>query len=486
MLSDVCDDIYHAAPRIANELLNRNTLSSAASAARMRLIGGLFKSSELPFLGIDPSKSPPEKSMYLSVLHRGGVHIESDGKFSIVEPEADPLNLRPAMDRMIDLVTAAKGGRVTAVTLLSEVKSQPWGVRAGVAPLLLAIILRTRGHELAVYEQGTFLHRFGPSDFLRLTKAPATFEIQHCKIAGVRLEVFRELVDTYLAGISGKSAELLDVVRALCEFAAKLPDYTRRTNRLGPEALAVRDALLSAREPVSLLFRDLPEACGAGEFSPDAAGDPARARRFVEGLHDAVEELRGAYADLLSRIIDHVGRAFGNTRSTFSRSSLSSRASHVSLGAREPRFRAFALRLRDPQLNDDAWIEALASFVVAKPPSRWVAGDETRFNQEVGELAEIFNKVEALCFSGDGLAPPADAMRLNLTRGDGEDVVRVVQPRRVDDDVQHQADLLKKRLPQDPSLRIQVLSQMLWDELKASKADSEGSKSPAVLREAQE
>jgi hypothetical protein len=472
LLSDVCDEVYQSAPRITNELLNRNTLSSAASAARMRLVEGLFKAADRPLLGFDPVKSPPEKSMYLSVLKRGGVHIEANGRFSVVEPEADPLNLRPAMDRMVELIAAGKGGRVAVPSLLEGVRSSPWGVRAGVSPLLLAILLQTRGHELAVYEQGTFLHRFGPSDFLRLTKVPANFEIQHCKIAGVRLDVFRELVDTYVAGVAGRQAELLDVVRALCHFAAQLPDYTRRTNRLGAEALAVRDALLSAREPVSLLFQDLPEACGAGAFSPDEVSDPARVRRFVEGLHDAVEELRGAYAELLARIIDRVAAAFGDPHATFDRAALANRASRVSLGAREPRFRAFALRLRDPQLNNDAWVESLASFVVSKPPSRWVAGDEARFGHEMGELAELFNKVEALCFAGEGLAPPADAIRLNLTRGDGEDLVRVLQPRAVDDDLRHHAELLNGRLPQDPALRLHLLTRMLWNELKTSEASA--------------
>ena len=44
------------------------------------------------------------------------------------------------------------------------------------------------------------------------------------------------------------------------------------------------------------------------------------------------------------------------------------RAARVSLAAREPRLRTFTLRLRDPGLSDEAWAEALASFIVAKPP----------------------------------------------------------------------------------------------------------------------
>ena len=66
LISGICDQLYPDAPQVANELLNRNTLSSAAAAARTRLIEGLFQASNQPFLGIDAKKSPPEKSMYLS------------------------------------------------------------------------------------------------------------------------------------------------------------------------------------------------------------------------------------------------------------------------------------------------------------------------------------------------------------------------------------------------------------------------------------
>ena len=97
MLSDVCDELYPQAPRILNELLNRQVLSSAAAAARQRLIERIFSAADQPCLGIPDDKSPPEKSMYLSVLGAGKVHrLEEGGLVLAVPPEDDdPLRLRP-------------------------------------------------------------------------------------------------------------------------------------------------------------------------------------------------------------------------------------------------------------------------------------------------------------------------------------------------------------------------------------------------------
>ena len=107
------------------------------------------------------------------------------------------LRLRPSLTHLIDTIESARGDRVPVVTLLEGLRKPPFGVRAGVAPLLLAIVLCTRSHELAVYDQGTFLHRFGPADFLRLTKSPDAFDIQHCRVEGIRLEVFNELAAAF-------------------------------------------------------------------------------------------------------------------------------------------------------------------------------------------------------------------------------------------------------------------------------------------------
>jgi hypothetical protein len=71
LLSEICDSLYPQSPLITNELLNRNSLSSAAAAARMRLIEGLFTSGDKPLFGMDAEKAPPEKSMYLSVFAEG-------------------------------------------------------------------------------------------------------------------------------------------------------------------------------------------------------------------------------------------------------------------------------------------------------------------------------------------------------------------------------------------------------------------------------
>jgi hypothetical protein len=63
-LSRICDGTYSLAPRIHNELVNRRSLSSAAAAARMRLIERMFSNGKSQRLGMGDNK-PLEISMYM-------------------------------------------------------------------------------------------------------------------------------------------------------------------------------------------------------------------------------------------------------------------------------------------------------------------------------------------------------------------------------------------------------------------------------------
>ena len=467
VLSRICDDLYCDAPRIRNELLNRHTLSSAASAARLRLIDRLFTAADQPFLGMDTGKAPPEKSMYLSVLRAGNVHREESGRFVLAEPPAgaDPLCLRPAMMEILSLLAQAKGHRVAVTAIFDALKARPYGVREGVAPLLLAIITAAHAHEIAVYENGTFLPQFGAPDFLRLIKQPTTFELQLCRIVGIRAEVFASLACVFASKHhSQRDHELLDVVRPLSTFAAQLPEYTRRVPTLSDPAKSVRDALLSAREPATLIFKTLPAACGLDPFLEGRPSQADEARRFVAVLQDAMASLRATYPQLLERIRHQI--LLGLRDETFwpNRTQVTQRASRVSLVARETRLKAFARCLADIALSDDSWAERVGSFVVSKPPARWTAADEIKAMNEIDILAARFCRLEATVFDGGNSEPHVNAFRLGLTNGDGSEVAKIVRVREEDEaTVQELAAKVEQVLAEANGLQLAAISKALWN-----------------------
>ena len=261
-LSEICDDTFNEAPIIKNELVNRHNLSSAAAAARMRLLEIMFANSDKADLGLPSDRKPPEKSMYLSVLKQTVACITNgtaDGHIGLPEGK-DPSHVAPTINKIREIISKRPDTRVPIRDLMFTLRRPPYGLRDGLFPILLAVVAIADEQEIAFYENGTFLRDVGKDAFLRMTKAPEKFEIQYCQIEGVRSELFNRLTQVLeLSKSDGRNLELLDVVRSLCQFVAQLPEYVRNTKRLSTTALAVRNVILEAREPVRMVFHDLPD-----------------------------------------------------------------------------------------------------------------------------------------------------------------------------------------------------------------------------------
>ena len=469
-LSAICDDLFEDAPRISNELLNRKVLSSPAAAARMRLIERLFDASDKPFFGIDAEKAPPEKSMFLSVIDGGGLQPKTLGGQGLALPpaESDPLRLRPALLEIERILDESEGAKVNVQHILDELAKRPFGVRAGVAPLLLAVIMKLRMHELAVYENGTFRSSFGGSDFVRLIKGADTFDLQQCRVEGVRAEVFARLASAFADPENARDPQILDVVQPLARFAAKLPEYTRKAGRLQQRSVKVRDVLLTATEPATMLFRDLPVACEVEPFATERSGDAERAKTFVARLELAIDDMRLDYPKLLNRIIETTSASIGQDDAVFDRMALAQRASRVAATASLPKLRTFALRLRDGNTSDEAWAEALASFLISKPPNRWNGADEQRCLDELTSVSQLFHRVETAAFENGGLQGDKDAMLVKLTQASGADRGLVIQGTKLSKTSERLVEEIGERLQtKNKAERVQILARLMWDDLPA-------------------
>ena len=429
-LSRIFDEVYNCAPRIHSELVNRRSLSSAAAAARMRLIERMFTKVGEKFLGMIPAKKPPEMSMYLSVLKNTGLHHMRAGCWRIGKPHYKidkKCNVLPTLRRIREIVLEKPDSRVNIALLFAELRKPPYGVRDGLIPLLMTVFAIAYEKDVAFYKDGTFLRELTGEAMLVLTKAPERFDIQYCKIEGVRAELFQRLLTVLdLKGMAQREFELLDVVKQLCVFVAQLPIYVLNTKKLSGTTLAVRDTILNAREPVKLLFTELPKACG---FEPIRVKTSASKTVpvFVKTLKTALDDLKVAFPELQERLRKEFRAAF-DLPGTFQqfRTALSARSEQILLTIREPKLRAFCLRVKDDSLPETDWLESVASYLALKPPSKWHDGEEEVFSYELSQYAARFHRIESIAFAGGKLSKNSVGIRLAITQADGVEHEQVV------------------------------------------------------------
>ncbi len=429
-LSQIFDETYSLAPHIQNELVNRRNLSSAAAAARMRLIERMFTHRNIDCLGMDPDKKPPEMSIYLSVIQNTRIHQRRGNTWRIGKPHHKTdkkCRVLPTLRRIHEILQKQPDSRVNLAMLFEELRKPPYGVRDGIIPLLLTVFAIAHEKEVAFYRDGTFLRELNGETMLVLTKSPERFDIQYCKIKGVRAELFERLLAVLeLELTEDREAELLDVVKKLCVFVAQRPAYVLNTRRLSPTTLAVRDTILNAREPVTLLFTDLPMACGFEPIAADATSGKA-VHTFVNTLKKALDELRAAFPELQERMRKQLRDCF-ELPGTFEqfRKTLAIRAEQLLFSVKEPKLKAFCIRLKDENLPASDWLESLGSYLALKPPSKWRDAEEDVFHSELAQFAKRFHNVESIAFAGSKFPKNTMGVRLAITQANGIELEQVV------------------------------------------------------------
>lgn len=427
-LSELCDDAYSKAPIIQNELLNRRSLSSAAAKARRNLMEAMVLKrgeAKLAFEGF-----PPEMSMYLSVLESTQLHRKVAGGWRFAEPPADS-SMAGVWEEIADFLNATERERLPLQELYQRLKRPPFGIKDGPIPVLVCAALLSYDAEIALYERGTFVAQLSPSLIERLLRSPEDFQVRLCRISGGRLAVLERLGRALLGGEKKERKTVLEIVRHIIKFVAALPEYVRNTPELSTGAIAVRNALLGARDPAQLLFNELPTACGLPAFEAGARATPQSVDQFFDALRKNLGELEAAYPNLLIRMEQMVSHAFGDTSiGPDFRRELRRRGGNVIPLAAEARLKSFLLRVIDEGLEHQDWIVSLGTHLASKPPSSWALSDEHQFSVQLALMARRFRGIETLALSST--QSDHSLLRVAITKSGSAETERVVGLRAAD------------------------------------------------------
>jgi hypothetical protein len=382
---------------------------------------------------MDETKRPAEMALYLSVLKAGNLHVldEDTWIFRLPDKEHDHRNLLPALNQITQALIVAGGDALVPVPEVFRILARPpYGIREGLLPFILAIYLSTHHQRVALYEDGTYLSSVPGEVFLRLVKEPQAFCLQYCALEGVRAEIFPKLLEFLrLKARDSNHEDLIDLVRPLVVFVAKeIPEYARRTGSLSATAVAVRRALLEAREPIRLVFTVLPVACGLQAITSESGVEKVCPREFADRLSAALHEIRNAYSKLLERLGNAICAAFDSLGAVAEeRAIIRERAAQLLRAVTEPGLRAFAVRLADADLGDCAWIESVANLLTRKSPARWGDTDEAEFHHQLELAARRFRRVEAALLLGVKTKLNGHACRISITKTDGSEVHDLVR-----------------------------------------------------------
>jgi nucleoside-triphosphatase THEP1 len=417
-LSDMLDETFYGAPVLRNELINRSRLSTAVASARMRLLELMVTSADQHYLGLEGA--PPERTIYLAMFDASGMHRpRSDGGYEFARPDPDPLNWAPAWDRVGQLVQEA--GLVRFDHLVSALGEAPYGLCSGPALLLIGAYMLANRRDIALMERGTFQPELTGSHFMRLAKSPGNFALRHLGEADDRRQVLERLAAELVVFDVGAKPEaaLKPIVEGLYLWWRRLPEYTLATRSVTAGTDAVRSVLAKGREPVDLIFSELPRACGAL-----LASGEIDATLLVERLNVALLELADAEPMLRSMASAALAEAFGVRDLAGVHEQVRVDYAPHRLSLRDFTLRQFVERMLAPE-GERRWLEGVTGLLGGRRIDGWTDESLDTFAFEARSVAERLARW--LMAIRKAVAQKSDLRTVHVVSTSGEEQSMVVR-----------------------------------------------------------
>ena len=401
--STVCDAVYCSAPRMSNEIINRNKISGQAASARNVLVEAMVSRPAAERLGIEGWGA--ERAIYEAIFVEQGIH----GSRGIRAPRTGK-SMKAAWDVITGRLRNARG-KVNLGELYETCRMPPFGMKEGVIPLMLIPMMMYYADRMAVYEHGTFVNGMRPDVAERLVKNPAHFELKYLP-RGRKLKDALALTVTEL-GMDNDST-MLDVVKTLVERFASLKEYARNTKKMNYSSKTVRDVISKAREPDVLLTESLP---GTFNLPPMRSMNRFQARVFANKLAKSMDGMSGWFGRQMGLARNSVLEQIGASDIKEASKKAAALDKFVADKDMKPFLTALAADLGD----DDGWIGYVAMTLTGVPPSDWKDGHFNLFENKLYEMAGRFRKLDALRFGQDD-----DAFLVTVTKPDGTEEHTVI------------------------------------------------------------
>ena len=428
LVSAACDLAYAKTPKISNEMIGRHQLTSQGAKARRELASALIENPELECGGLEGYG--PEIAMYQGVFEALGLHgRDKSGVYRWQAPGAGS-TARPVFDALRNMIRKAPSS-IGLDEIQARVALPPWGVQAGLFPLLALSLISADSDDLIVMEDGSFQPRITPEHFERLVKSPARFRVKYAGSAtGLR--------GTYLAALSeairlrparrsrGRNTSLVGLTATLLAPIGDATPFALSTGILAPSARAVRAALREARDPETLLFETLPHAVGADAIPVDAPASIDDAERVAGAIADALRGIEELSEVLQDRIGDAVVAATGCRTLDDARATLLAQANDITDLPTDAKLRGIIGVARDCETDADDWSRQLALLVTDQPPTSWRDEVLNAYPRLLGQALGTIRRLRALQFEPGSQAGDAVLGRITVTSRDGREDHRIL------------------------------------------------------------
>jgi hypothetical protein len=377
----LADDLFEDSPPVWSELINRDSVSSNSVKARRNLLHAMINAEGQEALGFEGF--PAERGLYETLLKSTELHRQdASGEWCCMPPEDGfAKGFKPLWNATRTLFSDTNA-RVGAHEIYAKWSAPRFGMKRGIQPVILTAFLLAHKANIAVYKDGMFVPRLTDFDIDECLQDPHRFSLRWVAIDEDKNRIL-EGISELLAEIGEKTgaADPLEAARGLVSMVFNLPEWARRTSRLGQTTKDMRDMLLKASDPHKVLFVDLASLLGAVD-----------GEAYITALRVPLQELAGAYGKMLAEVEAKMFSALDASRDDLD--ALRERARSVSGISGDLQMDGFATRLANFD-GSRAALEGVLSLAAERPPRDWVDRHIDAAILELAKSARRFREAEA-------------------------------------------------------------------------------------------
>ena len=417
-LSNLFSERFKETPSFRNEQLNRKVVSSQMKSARKRCILGILERTGLPDLGYTNSTSA-DASIFRTIFKVTGLYktYSDTGRWAHPDEIDDP-KLKQIWVIIQDFYTKTLGtetdvGAKSFKKIIGLLRSEPFGIRPGLLPLLFAAGLQGFGKFVSINRESDnkwqYLDDIRPSDIEMIFDTPDRFEI-------VILEPDQETVGCIKDLTTGFSIDADDYERdmirafhdALQGWVRNLPDSALRSRTAGPEAKTLQRVLKHSRQdPSALLFRMFPKIAGQVKLNRETVNYVSTARQKIEQVTDAYERRAISIATKIFRghKLEHRGSLL-EVANTWSACLPKAMEKSESLDLMDRGIISRARASLNRQYTDAGFARALSTMILGIEFNNWSDAIEKEFEKELSAcVRRIEDSALSEVDSGEEITP---------------------------------------------------------------------------------
>jgi hypothetical protein len=398
-----CDQLFPHTPKLPNEQVNRHKPAAVIVNARKKLLAAILEATGRPEFGFHEPAFQQELgaavlAQYRAIIGNTGLYREGGGgRWGFAAPKSikDP-GLAAVWEEIRTFFTDPSDHPKSFTNLFNILQRPPFGVRAGVIPILLACAIRAFPVVGSMTCDGQYVMDIRPTVIEDLCKDPGRYALNVVAVEEGK-RVYLERVCELFRGTKIAPIDDPDLVRrafeAIQTWKNESPLAVRVSSTATPQAAAARKALWATEDPVCALLEILPAALGV------ANGDLGETLVRLERIKKELDSVVDLYTrQVMAAMISSIGEASRTTIPGEQIAALKRWADAIPPKAldlvHEPRAKGLVSKLSSPG-SDATQLANAISATLTKGVRFWDDTELPKFQQEFRRIVDV---VEAAAF----------------------------------------------------------------------------------------